>query len=111
MYYAIYIPVLSQGVYKCWEDIARKVLNVFYSKYKKFKTELEAKHWSKHGKCRKMGYAKWPTCMSHILHMKKNGQWNERTLDPYPMHQGVCARMHALFLCVCVCVCVYVGTL
>ena len=70
MYYAIHTPVSSRGVYEHWEEVAPKVLKVRDSKYRKFKTQLEAKYWSKYGKCRKMGYAKWPTCMSHISRME-----------------------------------------
>ena len=66
MYYAIHTPVLSRGVYECWDEVVPKVLNVRDSKYKKFKTQLEVKYYSKYGKCRKMGYSKWPTCISHI---------------------------------------------
>ena len=57
MYYAIHLPEEARGVYETWAEAAPKVLRVKGSRYKKFKTEYEARYWSKHGKCRKIVYA------------------------------------------------------
>ena len=57
MYYAIHLPEEVRGVYEKWAEVAPKVLNVKGSRYKKFKSEYEAKYFSKHGKGRKILYA------------------------------------------------------
>ena len=53
MYYAIHQPEEARGVYEHWDEVAPKVWRVKGSRYKRFKTEYEAKYWSKHGKCKK----------------------------------------------------------
>ena len=58
--YAIHLPEESRGVYETWAEVAPKVLRVKGSRYKKFKTEYEAKYWSKYGRCKKILYA---TCL------------------------------------------------
>ena len=54
MYYAIDQPEEARGVYETWYEVATKVLKVRNSRYKKFRTEYDAKYWSKHGKRRKI---------------------------------------------------------
>ena len=60
MYYAIHLPEEVRGVYEKWAEVAPKVLGVKGARHKKFKTEYEAKYWSKHGKCKKIVYS---TCL------------------------------------------------
>ena len=70
MYYAIHLPEEARGVYKTWAEVAPKVLKVRNSKYKKFRTEYEARYWSKHGKCRKIIYS---ACLKDYA--GTNGTW------------------------------------
>ena len=71
MYYAIHLPEEARGVYETWAEVAPKVLKVRNSKYKKFRTEYEARYWSKHGKCRKIIYS---TCLKDF-YAGTNGTW------------------------------------
>ena len=104
MYYAIHLPVEARGVYDSWKDVAPKALNIRNSRYKKFRTEYDAKYWSKHGECRKSyflvlsktlltlvtlgqmvhGSNKMSPYMSHISRVEWAGQWSERMCPLIP---------------------------